>query len=269
MNRGLSEPEAIGGFLEPRLKQLADPFLLPNMGMAVDRLFRARSAGEPLVIFGDYDVDGVASTALLTETLRALGWTVDCYLPHRLDEGYGLSQDGVENCLRKFPVTLMLAVDCGSTAVGGIAWLRQKGVDVLVLDHHQVSSPAPAAMALVNPHWEAAPAADARTSRHAQHAEGSDSLSSLGQGGEGRGEEECFKVAPLPNPLPARSSRGEGAGASGAGMSASAHRASAVPGRTLLRRTGVSSHARMRWSSAGANSESQRRRSVMCGRCWI
>ena len=141
LNRGFSEPAEIGNFLEPRLKQLADPFLLPDMATAVERLFRARERNEPLVIFGDYDVDGVTSTALLAETLRALGWQVNFYLPHRMEEGYGLSQDGVENCLKKFPATLLLAVDCGSTAVEAIDWLRQKGVDVLVLDHHQVSTP--------------------------------------------------------------------------------------------------------------------------------
>src|SRR5271154_5962297 len=74
LNRGFSEPRTIGPFLEPRLKQLSDPFLLPNMGVAVERLFRAREKNEALVIFGDYDVDGVTSTSLLTETLRALGW---------------------------------------------------------------------------------------------------------------------------------------------------------------------------------------------------
>ncbi len=151
LNRGFSESAAINTFLQPRLKQLADPFLLPNMRQAVERLFQARERREPLVIFGDYDVDGVTSTALLTETLRALGWIVHYYLPHRMEEGYGLSQDGVENCLKKFPVTLLLAVDCGSTAVAAINWLNQKGVDVIVLDHHQISSPAPAAVALVNP----------------------------------------------------------------------------------------------------------------------
>ena len=156
LNRGFSEPAAITGFLEPRLKQLADPFLLPAMSVAVDRLFHAREKNEPLVIFGDYDVDGVTSTALLTETFRALGWQVNFYLPHRMDEGYGLSQEGVENCLKKFPTTLLLAVDCGSTAVGSIEWLRQQGVDVLVLDHHQISQPAPAAAALVNPQVNAA-----------------------------------------------------------------------------------------------------------------
>ena len=151
LNRGFSEPAAIESFLEPRLKSLADPFLLPNMAAAVERLLRAREQNEPLVIFGDYDVDGVTSTALLTGVLRALGWQVNFYLPNRMDEGYGLSADGVENCLKKFPVKLLLAVDCGSTAVETIASLRVRGVDVIVLDHHQVPTPAPDAVALVNP----------------------------------------------------------------------------------------------------------------------
>jgi len=155
LNRGLSEPEPISRFLQPRLKNLADPFLLPNMRAAVERLFAARARGESLVIFGDYDVDGVTSTVLLTEVLSALGWKVNHYLPHRMDEGYGLSQGGVENCLKKFPTTLLLAVDCGSTAVDSIRWLKQQGVDVIVLDHHQVSQPAPEAVALVNPQFVA------------------------------------------------------------------------------------------------------------------
>jgi single-stranded-DNA-specific exonuclease len=158
LNRGFSDPAAVVNFLQPRLKNLADPFLLPNMAAAVDRLLLARERGEPLVIFGDYDVDGVTSTALLLEVLRPLGWTMDFYLPHRLDEGYGLSRDGVENCLKKFsasgatsPVKLLLAVDCGSTAVDTVRWLKRQGVDVIVLDHHQVSNPVPEAFALVNP----------------------------------------------------------------------------------------------------------------------
>ena len=151
LNRGFSEPSAIENFLSPRLKNLAAPFLLPNMAVAVERLLRAREQNESLIIFGDYDVDGVTSTALLVEVLRSLGWKVDFYLPNRMDEGYGLSADGVENCLKKHPTTLLLAVDCGSTAVETINTLRSRGVDVIVLDHHQVSSPPPVAEALVNP----------------------------------------------------------------------------------------------------------------------
>jgi single-stranded-DNA-specific exonuclease len=151
LNRGLSEPPAIEKFLAPRLKNLADPFLLPNMGTAVERLLLARERNESLVIFGDYDVDGVTSTTLLLEVLSRLGWQVNAYLPNRMDEGYGLSRDGVENCLNKYPVNLLLAVDCGSTAVETISWLGERGIEVIVLDHHQVSSPAPKAVALVNP----------------------------------------------------------------------------------------------------------------------
>ena len=151
LNRGFSEPIAIENFLQPRLKNLADPFLLPDMDKAVERLLRAREQNESLVIFGDYDVDGVTSTALLLEVLRTLGWKVDFYLPSRMDEGYGLSADGVENCLNKFPTTLLLAVDCGSTAVATIKSVAARGIDVIVLDHHQASSPAPNAVALVNP----------------------------------------------------------------------------------------------------------------------
>ena len=151
VNRGFSELPVIRSFLSPRLKNLADPFLLPHMTVAVERLLAARDREEPLVIFGDYDVDGVTSTTILLEVLRQLGWRAEAYLPSRMDEGYGLSRDGVENCLKKFPVRLLLAVDCGSTAVETIAWLKDKGVEVIVLDHHQVSSPAPAAVALVNP----------------------------------------------------------------------------------------------------------------------
>src|SRR5215471_20130057 len=84
VNRGFSEPASISGFLQPRLKNLSDPFLLPNMSAAVDRLYLARERNEPVLIFGDYDVDGVTSTTLLLEVLTILGWRVNYYLPNRL-----------------------------------------------------------------------------------------------------------------------------------------------------------------------------------------
>ena len=151
VNRGIVTTEAADAFLDPRLKSLSDPMILPDIRLAIDRLFLARQRNEPLVIFGDYDVDGVTSTAILTEVFTALGWQCSQYLPHRRDEGYGLSQAGVENCLARHPTSLLLAVDCGSTAVDPIAWLNSRGVDVLVLDHHQLSDPLPPALALVNP----------------------------------------------------------------------------------------------------------------------
>jgi len=167
LNRGLAEPEAIGFFLQPRLKHLRDPFLLLDMETAVARLFRAREQREPMVIFGDYDVDGVTSTVLLIEVLRRLGWMASWYLPHRVDEGYGLSPEGIENCLRKNPATLLLAVDCGSTAAEPIQRLQASGVDVIVLDHHQGSSPLPPATALVNPHLRRPGMSDTASARRA------------------------------------------------------------------------------------------------------
>lgn len=171
VNRGLSEPAHCSSFLEPRLRHLADPFLIPGMPRAVERLFVARQNREPLVIFGDYDVDGVTSSALLLEVFQALGLVAHCYLPHRLEEGYGLSQEAVENCLKKFPVSLLLAVDCGSTSVGAIDLLGSRGIDVIVLDHHQVSSPPPAAFALVNPQATRVAASGSSSPAHLPFAE--------------------------------------------------------------------------------------------------
>jgi single-stranded-DNA-specific exonuclease len=154
VNRGCADSAQVSQFLDPKLARLSDPFLLPEMDRAVDRLFEAHAAGEQFVIFGDYDVDGVSSTALLSEFFQQLGWRSLYYLPHRIEEGYGLSRDAVQNCLRRFPVKLILAVDCGSNAVAVIGELKAAGVEVIVLDHHQISEPRPPALALVNPRNE-------------------------------------------------------------------------------------------------------------------
>lgn len=152
LNRGVEDEEAARAFLEPRLRGLADPGRLPNLGRAVDRLLDARAAGEPVVVFGDYDVDGITATALLLEVLSALGWLATAYLPRRREEGYGLTCDAAAKCLDREPAPrLLLAVDCGSTAHDAVEWLGGQGVDVVVLDHHQVGSPPPCAVALVNP----------------------------------------------------------------------------------------------------------------------
>ena len=151
INRNFAAPESASSFLAPKLRELSDPFLLPGMSAAVDRLYTARAASEAVVVYGDYDVDGVTATALITEVLNRLGWHVSRFLPRRMDEGYGLSDDGVENCLRQTPATLLIAVDCGSTSSACIRRLNERGVDVIVLDHHQLCQPHPPAVALVNP----------------------------------------------------------------------------------------------------------------------
>ncbi|MDP6082620.1 MAG: single-stranded-DNA-specific exonuclease RecJ [Verrucomicrobiota bacterium] len=151
VNRGVASKVEVSEFLNPKLKLLADPFLIPNMDAAVERLWKARENNERLLIYGDYDVDGVSSTALLTEMLTELGWTVQPYLPGRFDDGYGLSAEALEKCIEQFETDVVLAVDCGSTAVEAIEFLNERQIDILVLDHHQVSDPPPKPLAMVNP----------------------------------------------------------------------------------------------------------------------
>src|SRR3982751_6469289 len=99
INRDCPTTESASTYLEPRLAKLSDPFTMPNMQAAVKRLFQAHGDQERFVIFGDYDVDGVTATALLSEFFKTLGWHSFAYLPHRVDEGYGLTSDAVHNCL--------------------------------------------------------------------------------------------------------------------------------------------------------------------------
>lgn len=134
--RGLTEPGDVARFLDPRLRDLTDPFDFPAMRPMVDRLVRARRARERVLLFGDYDVDGVTATALLHEVLSTLGWDVACYLPDRFTDGYGLTPASVGRCLQEHPASLLLAVDCGANASGLIAELAGQGTEVLVLDHH-------------------------------------------------------------------------------------------------------------------------------------
>jgi single-stranded-DNA-specific exonuclease len=151
VNRRICDCTLAQSYLEPRLRQLADPFLIRDMDRAVDRLLAARTRRERIVVFGDYDVDGVTSTALLLEVLTTLGCCAEWYLPRRFDEGYGLSKDAVENCLARSQMEVLLAVDCGSNSVDCIGYLQQRGIDVIVLDHHQPCWPAPQPFAFINP----------------------------------------------------------------------------------------------------------------------
>ncbi len=151
VNRGVVTKEEVSDYLKPKLKLLADPFLIPNMEVAIERLWEARSNNERLLIYGDYDADGITSTALLVEALTELGWNVQAYLPGRFDDGYGLSPVSVEKCMGQFEIDLLLAVDCGSTSNEAIDCLNKNNVDVIVLDHHQLSTPAPSPVAMVNP----------------------------------------------------------------------------------------------------------------------
>ena len=151
LHRGVGSVEEAQRFLDPRLKELGDPFALPNMDAAVTRIFTALDRGEKIVLYGDYDVDGVTSLALLTRVLRAYGAEAPCFLPLRADEGYGLSADGVARCVAEYAPRLLIAVDCGTSSVAEIAALQSEGVDVIVIDHHECKDALPPCVALVNP----------------------------------------------------------------------------------------------------------------------
>ena len=151
VNRGYRDEAAAQRFLQPQLRQLADPFDLPDMVPAVDRILTALQQHERIVIYGDYDVDGVTSSALLVNVLRAAGAAAENFLPNRRDEGYGLSAEGLARCCAEFRPQLLIAVDCGTSSRVEIAGLKAPGIDVIVLDHHEPPVDLPACVALVNP----------------------------------------------------------------------------------------------------------------------
>jgi single-stranded-DNA-specific exonuclease len=151
VRRGFEDIDNAARFLDPRLKTLGDPFLLADMEAAVTRILAAIDAGERIVLYGDYDVDGVTSLALMTRVLRAYGAEPARFLPHRMDEGYGLSADGVARCVEEHRPQLVIALDCGTASVKEIGGLRELGVDVIVVDHHEPQAELPPCNALVNP----------------------------------------------------------------------------------------------------------------------
>lgn len=153
VRRGLGDVEAAGQFLDPRLSDLCDPDALPGLPEAVERIARAVREKEAVVIFGDYDVDGMSSTALLHEFLSFLGRPPGTYIPDRLREGYGLNVEAVRE-LAAGGAELIIAVDNGSTAHEAAQAAREAGVDLVIIDHHLLGDSLPPAVAVVNP-WRA------------------------------------------------------------------------------------------------------------------
>lgn len=148
--RGYGEPVAAGSFLDPALAGLHDPFLLAGMSEAVDRLVAARTQRELVCIYGDYDVDGVSSTALLMDFFRRVGIQCCYHIPHRMDEGYGLSREGLAMAA-KSGARVVVSVDCGITAVEEARWCAENGLDLVITDHHMPGPEIPSAVAVVNP----------------------------------------------------------------------------------------------------------------------
>jgi len=149
--KGFRCVEEVENFLRPRLGSLSDPFSLPQMRAAVSRILAALDQHERIVLFGDYDVDGVTSLALLDETLRAYGGTPALFLPLRMEEGYGLSRESVDRCVEQHQPQLLIAVDCGTSSVNEVTDLKKRGIHVIILDHHEPKSELPDCVAMVNP----------------------------------------------------------------------------------------------------------------------
>ena len=140
-------------FLRPRLAELTDPFEIPEIELAVGRILHAIDKKEHVCVYGDYDVDGVSSIAVLCKTLEAYGLKPDSFIPRRSSEGYGLSDGGLERCLNECgKPDLMISVDCGTVSNEAIAMLKSKGIDTVVVDHHEIGPDGrPDCVALVNP----------------------------------------------------------------------------------------------------------------------
>lgn len=140
-------------FLDPRLSHLSDPFLMGEMRAAVERIFQAVDEGETVCIYGDYDVDGVTSVALLRAILMAYDLDPQYFIPVRSREGYGLSEAGIERCLYECAEkpSLLITVDCGTSSVKEVDMLNGQGIDVIILDHHEAGPLGrPDAVAVVN-----------------------------------------------------------------------------------------------------------------------
>jgi single-stranded-DNA-specific exonuclease len=153
--RGLDQPARAGAFLDPRLLHLHDPSLIPDLDKAAARLLDALKRDEPIVIYGDYDVDGITATAILYHTFRALkpDANVRSYVPHRLEEGYGLNSDAIRELVAA-GARVIVSVDCGVTAVEPAFVARELGIDLIITDHHNPPATIgdlPKAFAVVHP----------------------------------------------------------------------------------------------------------------------
>jgi single-stranded-DNA-specific exonuclease len=151
INRGITDTSSALSFLTPRLSDLTDPMLLRDMDMAVEMIVGAIENQEKITIYGDYDADGITATALLVNFFSSLGIQVSYYVPHRLTEGYSLNFEAVEKMARD-GVGLIITVDCGTTNRKEIERIREKGMRIVVTDHHQVPKDFEPICPVINPH---------------------------------------------------------------------------------------------------------------------
>jgi len=150
VNRGIVEYDQAVTYFKANLKDLHDPFLFPEMEKAVDRIIAAIRNKERLLIYGDYDVDGITSVSMVYLILKSLGCDVTFYIPNRMREGYGISVNGIDEAQQK-GVTLIISVDCGITAIEEVAYANSLGIDVIICDHHEPGVSLPSAHAILDP----------------------------------------------------------------------------------------------------------------------
>lgn len=150
LNRGIDTPEKAKHFFRVSLDQLHDPFLMRDMEAAVNRIQTALQKKEKILVYGDYDVDGITSVSMIMLAFKELGYPVEFYIPDRLREGYGLSKTGVKLASEK-NVSLIISVDCGITAIDEIDLANSLGMDVIVCDHHEPGAELPKAIAILDP----------------------------------------------------------------------------------------------------------------------
>jgi len=149
INRGYDDCEKAKQFLNPSFSDLTSPFKIKNMDLAVKKIKNAILSGEKIMIYGDYDVDGITSTALLTEALRSLGADIQFYIPDRIEEGYGLNTEALEIMAKK-GVKLVVTVDCGISAKNEISIGQNLGLEFVITDHHQPPEELPSCL-IINP----------------------------------------------------------------------------------------------------------------------
>ena len=149
IHRGVSTFDEAKRFFRPELKDLHDPFLMKDMDKAVNRIIKATDNGEKIVIFGDYDVDGTTAVSLVYSFLRNISKKIEFYIPDRYDEGYGISYKGIDFAVAN-KITLMIALDCGIKAVEKVKYAKEKGLDIIIGDHHRPGDVLPDAVAVLD-----------------------------------------------------------------------------------------------------------------------
>ena len=150
VQRGIDSFEQARAFFRPSLQDLHDPFLMKDMAAAVERLHKAISSGEKILVYGDYDVDGTTAVSLVYSFIKRYTQNVDFYIPDRYDEGYGLSVKGIETA-EKGGYTLIITLDCGIKAIEKVRLAGEKGIDVIICDHHLPEDELPSAVAVLDP----------------------------------------------------------------------------------------------------------------------